>query len=239
MKKKLLKVGKGLYSDKSWVFDKNIARHFDRHVNQSVPQYKELQKYIGALSIFFLRNNSIIYDLGCSTGQTIQSVIEQMPENLKCNFIGIDNQLEMLNLAKKRIKKNNIQFLNKDITKYQLKKSNLIFAILLLNFFEIELQNKILKNIYNSLKPNGAAIIVNKVLSSSPNNQSIFDQMYVKFKIDNKLSHSEIINKQISLRTSMTLLTNKEYIKKFEEVGFKNIEIFYRWFNFVGYIVTK
>ena len=63
--------------------------------------------------------------------------------------------------------------------------------------------------------------------------------MYFDFKIDQKLSEKEILNKAKSLRSSMYLFnetTTKNLLKK---SGFKEYEIFFRCFNFIGFIAIK
>ena len=39
--------------NKSWVFNKKVAKNFDKHVNQSIPDYSDLQNYIASLSEWF------------------------------------------------------------------------------------------------------------------------------------------------------------------------------------------
>ena len=72
-RKKKLSFSKGLTTiEGSWKFDNNVALNFDEHVSQSIPHYKDIQKYVCSLSEWFLKENSTIYDLGCSTGETIK-----------------------------------------------------------------------------------------------------------------------------------------------------------------------
>lgn len=245
MKQKKFHVGKNLSVSKNWKFTADVSRHFDVHVNQSIPEYKEMQKYIASLSQFFIKDNCNIYDIGCSTGQTIKKILEITPIDLNLNITGLDNQKEMLTFARKKFtqkhnnNKHKIKFLNSDILKTKLKNSNLIICCLLFNFFNKKNQKKILKKIYKSLNKKGALIVVNKVVSENGDQQTIFDQLYNSFKIDKKLTPNEIINKQIALRTSMTLSTVNEDMKELNSIGFKKVEVFYKWFNFTGYIAIK
>ena len=90
--------------NKSWVFNKKVAKNFDKHVNQSIPDYSDLQNYIASLSEWFLKDGAVIYDLGCSTGETIKR-ITSLNVTTKIEIIGIDSKSSMLKLAKKKIKK--------------------------------------------------------------------------------------------------------------------------------------
>ena len=51
----------------SWTFAGKVPKKFNNHVKKSVPYYNECHNLINQLSDFFLNNNSICYDLGCST----------------------------------------------------------------------------------------------------------------------------------------------------------------------------
>ena len=55
-----------------WSFkSKKIAKGFDKHIQMSIPQYKERSNLIAELSSHVLENNSKVYDLGTSTGYVL------------------------------------------------------------------------------------------------------------------------------------------------------------------------
>ncbi len=54
----------------------------------------------------------------------------------------------------------------------------------------------------------------------------MFTEIYYDFKVDNKLSHSHIINKARSLRGVMKPSTEEENIRMLKSVGFKKVEVF-------------
>ena len=58
--------------EKTWRFNDKVAENFDKHVIQSIPHYQDLQKYLVQLSEWFLKDDTYVYDLGCSTGETIK-----------------------------------------------------------------------------------------------------------------------------------------------------------------------
>ena len=47
-----------------WKFDEQVSQHFDTHVRKSVPLYEEVQKAVIEISEWFIRDNSVVYDLG-------------------------------------------------------------------------------------------------------------------------------------------------------------------------------
>ena len=47
--------------EKTWRFNDTVAENFDVHVNQSIPHYNDLQKYLVQLSEWFLKDGSIVW----------------------------------------------------------------------------------------------------------------------------------------------------------------------------------
>ena len=228
---------------KSWAFNKNVSKSFDIHVRQSIPFYDVFQKDIAKYSEWFLKDNSIVYDLGCSTGETIK-FISKLNINAKLEIYAIDNSKPMIAIAKKKlskIKKKNlkIKIFHGDIRKIIFKKSDLIFSILLMPFLSKKDQINLVKKSYKSLNSGGAFISVNKIESSNSKFQDIFNQLYFDFKKDKKISSIDILKKAKSLRSVMTLNTQTEEIKILKQVGFKKIEVFFKYLNFLGIIAVK
>ena len=243
MKNKKISFGKGLNSveGESWVFNKNVAKTFDLHVKQSLPFYDSIQKYISILSEWFIKDNSNIYDLGCSTGETAKNIFEfNRKRKIKFNYVGLDNSPQMIKLAKQKIKNKNIRFKTADINKVSFKKnSDLFICLLTFPFLKLNERKKLLKNVYNSLKVGGSLIFVDKIYSENPLVQDIFTQILFDSKIENKLTTTQILNKAKSLRGSMNLYQQPEIIKFCQEAGFKKNDVFFKWFNFVAIISIK
>ena len=229
---------------KTWKFDNKVSKNFDEHVTQSIPHYADLQKYLVQLSEWFLKENSIVYDLGCSTGETISQILK-LKITSKFTIIGIDNSKKMLNLAKKKISEINnknvkIKLINTNLeNKIKFKKSNLIYSILLFPFIPFDKKNKLLRNIFLNLNVGGALICVEKIRSKDSLFEDILNQLYFDFKLSKKLSEKEIIQKAKSLRSSMYLSDEKNTFKNLRLAGFNKTEVFFKCFNFIGYIAIK
>jgi tRNA (cmo5U34)-methyltransferase len=78
-------------------FGEKAAEVFDDMLDRSIPQYRELQRMIGELTAEFATDESNIYDLGCSTGITLQTVADALKRREKnVSLIGVDYSLPML-----------------------------------------------------------------------------------------------------------------------------------------------
>ena len=69
MKKKSFKISA---KPSQWTFDKNVPINFDNHINKSVPFYQEFAWLAERLSDFYIKDDSIVYDIGCSTGSFVK-----------------------------------------------------------------------------------------------------------------------------------------------------------------------
>lgn len=89
-------------ADFNWLEDHHIAK---------LPERTAFAKKLSAL-----KPNSIV-DLGCATGLWLELLNDYLPD--ECSFVGIDSDLESLNLAKKRSErwKRKAEFLHLDIEK--------------------------------------------------------------------------------------------------------------------------
>ena len=58
-------------------------------------------------------------------------------------------------------------------------------------------------------------------------------------KLRPKISSNEILRKAQSLRSVMTLNSQAEEIRNLRKVGFKKIEVFFKYLNFIGIIAIK
>ena len=111
------------YKIHDFVFDEKVASVFDDMVSRSVPMYKESMMAAVSLSKSFVKQNSKVYDIGCSTGSLLIKFAELFDDK-SIELIGIDSSQFMLNEAKKKYKKTNLtpkvilknKILNKHLT---------------------------------------------------------------------------------------------------------------------------
>jgi tRNA (cmo5U34)-methyltransferase len=225
---------------RTWSFNDKVSKVFDQHVNQSIPLYKEFHKQIAKISEFYCKDDSTIYDLGCSTGKFIMEISKVKKQNL--NIIGIDDSKKMIHLCKlktKKIKKNKITLLCGDMFNLKFKKADLIVCCLVLPFFIRAKQIKLIDKIYKSLNSGGVAIFLNKSISKHAQFENIFNQLYSDFKLSKGILARDVLNKTQSLRSAHTINTTEDDLKLFKKIGFKKIDIFFKYLNFTGFLVEK
>lgn len=221
-------------------FDKDVVNIFDSHVRKSVPMYDEFHKLIVDLSDWFVEDHTNVYDLGTSTGECIKNIYNKHKIK-QINYIGVDNSLDMVNRAKENLKDTSISILKEDVTLDDFKISNasLITSVLMLQFIPLRKRKHIIEKVYNGLNDGGAFIIIEKIVGNNARFDEMFIELYHDMKIENGLSEKEVFSKSRAIRGAMRPNTVNENIEILKNIGFKDVDIFFKWCNFVGFVAVK
>ena len=226
------------YNPFQWTFkSEQTANKFNEHVEKSVPFYKEIHKIVKIIGGFFVEDDTNVYDIGSSTGNLLKGMSNILKRN--ANYIGIDNSIYMNQVAMNDVDSDNIKIISEDVQDFKFTNASYITSILTLQFINIEDREKILKNVYQGLNKGGAFILVEKVNGEFVQSHEIMNQIYHDFKLENGLTYEEVIKKSQSIRGVLKPLTLKQNKRMLEEAGFKDIDTWFKWNNFVGIIAVK
>src|SRR5437773_685701 len=98
----MAKVGDNIAAgNANWSFGGRVASAFDEHISKSVPFYHQGHDLIIKLSDFFLGNDSLAYDIGCSTGTLLVLLAERNREQ-RVQLVGIESEQGMVEQARRR-----------------------------------------------------------------------------------------------------------------------------------------
>jgi tRNA (cmo5U34)-methyltransferase len=225
--------------EKQFEFDESVASVFDDMLSRSVPYYQDVIKLISSIAIKNTKDGDTIYDLGCSTATTLLEIARKKDKELE--LIGIDNSSAMLKRAENKIKAfgANIELLEDDILKIELKKSKVILSNYTLQFIRPLKREELIKNIYSSLDSGGLFIFSEKVISEDKQLNKQLIEEYYEFKKNQGYSEFEIMQKREALENVLVPysdIENKELLKK---CGFKYVETIFRWSNFATFVARK
>ena len=67
----------------------------------------------------------------------------------------------------------------------------------------------------------------------------LFAQHYYDFKRRNGYSEIEIAQKREALENVLIPYRLEENMQLLKEVGFRSVEVFFRWYNFCGIVAVK
>lgn len=228
------------FNNSGFKFNGEVSSVFDEHIIKSIPCYTEVHNMIANMSDWFIEENTNIYDLGTATGKCISS-INFRHRDKKVNFIGVDKSIEMIDLAKRRTSLLSTNFVNLDILNKKLiiENASIITSILTLQFIPIQDRLSVVNKVYNGLNKGGAFIVFEKIEVDNPMLNRIYLDVYSDFKLTNGFSAEEVVNKSKAIRGVMRPLSIDENLKIFKNAGFRNVDIFFKWCNFIGFILIK
>ena len=233
---KITSLGTGGFS-----FKGKTTKYFEEHITKSIPFFSETHELISKLSTFFITNNSIVYDLGCSTGLVSRSIF-QANNIKKFKIYGIDLSKEMIDLAKKKLDSKNkkiIRYVYADALKKKFFKSDLIVSNYFIQFIHPKKRQLIFNKIYNSLNYGGGFIFFEKTRGPDARFQDMFTQLYNDYKSDKGFTEKEILNKSKSIRGYLEPFTEKENFNFLKRAGFKDYVTIFKYYSFQGFLAIK
>lgn len=235
-----------------WEFDEYVAECFENMLERSIPQYSVMRESVANIAHAIIcdqekrKENFNILDIGCSDGIMIETLKNRFSDYDGIGrYIGVDVSDPMLTKAKHRLLDdviNHTVIIDKcDLrTSYPEGLFDVVTSILTLQFTPIEYRQHILTRIYDSLSGyNGCFIMVEKVLGNTDRLNQMFVKNYYAKKSENGYSQEQIDRKRLSLEGVLVPVTNDWNISLLKQAGFKDVDVFWRWMNFVGYVAIK
>lgn len=234
-------VGDNISAEKAnWTFGGDVANTFDDHVSKSVPLYKEGHELVLGLSDFFIKNDSVIYEIGCSTGALISKLALSNQKKESAKFIGVDVEQGMIDFAKNRYDQiNNLEFLCDDIMNLEMEESDFIVAYYTVQFIRPSLRQNLINKLYSKLKWGGALVLFEKVRGSDARFQDILSILYNEYKLQKGYSPDDIVAKSLSLKGVLEPFSTQGNIDMLKRAGFLDVNSVQKYLCFEGFLAIK
>ena len=236
-----------LYADKrplvkDFQFGEQTAAVFDDMLDRSVPFYAEVQRMLGEMAAEFSVEGTNVYDLGCSTGTTFIALDPVLPKGVK--FVGVDSSPEMLQRAREKLAQRRITHevelqcadLNQGV---QVTNASVVIMNLTLQFIRPLYRQQLISRIARGMRPDGALLLIEKVLSHGSMLNRFFIKYYYAFKERQGYSQLEIGQKREALENVLIPYRIEENQELLLTNGFSRCEVFFKWYNFSGLIALK
>ena len=227
-----------------FAFNEEVAQVFDDMVSRSVPLYKEVALLVAEWTNKFYQPGTTIYDIGCSTGTTIDLAARYLSHfDKKAIFIGIDTSEPMLARAKSKLagwnKEHEIQLTSHSALDVQYCNASVVIVNYTLQFIPVAQRLALLKKIYDGLVPGGILFLSEKLRSCCPEFHELVTDSYERFKEARGYSRTEIERKKEALDNVLVPLTLEEQSELLRAAGFNYFEPMIRWHNFTSFIAIK
>ena len=225
-----------------FAFNATVAAVFDDMVSRSVPYYGEIQRMVCELASDFAEADTNLYDIGCSTATTLLGLDAMVDPAVR--FVGIDNAPDMIEKAKEKIAQANsnraIDLRGGDLHQgIEIHNASAVLMLLTLQFVRPLYRERVMRSIYDGLNERGALLLVEKLTSEDSTFNRLFIEHYYDYKRRNGYSEIEIARKREALENVLIPYRLEENFQLLKEVGFRSVEVFFRWYNFCGIIAIK
>jgi tRNA (cmo5U34)-methyltransferase len=222
----------------AWKFSGRMVKEFEGHVEKSVPLYKEGHDIILKISDYFVKDDSICYEIGTSTGILSHKLAQRFRER-GAQFIGLDIEEDMIISAKHRYQLPNLSFIYDDVLEYSFEPSDFITSYYVVQFIRPSQRQQLIDKIYNNLNWGGAFLYFEKVRAPDARFQDIMTGIYHEYKLEQGYSAEEIVQKSRSLKGVLEPFSTQGNIDMLKRAGFVDIMSVAKFGSFEGILAIK
>jgi len=235
-----------IYKPQDFAFDDRVAGVFDDMVARSIPFYHEIQRIQADLVMDFLpKEGAVVCDLGCSTGTTLEYLVNHSHCPACAIFFGFDNSVPMLEKAAVKLARpvdsGRVILRTADLTNMPaLPSCNVIILNWSLQFVRPIERELLLKKVFAALDRGGLLLLSEKVLA----NDAMFNRLYIEHYLHFKKTQSgytdaENQRKREALENVLVPYRLDENLRLLEMAGFQHRDVYFQWLNFVCMIAVK
>jgi len=225
-----------------WAFDGEVTTAFDDMLARSIPQYEAMRQACFDLACKYRKANTWIVDLGCSRGEAMAQLVDKFGAHN--HYLGVEVSQPMLDAARQRFKGlldcGIVDIRGLDLRQeYPPVSASVTLCVLTLQFTPIEYRLRIMQDIYDALISGGALILVEKIIGASAEIDRHMVDVYYQLKARNGYTQEQIQRKRLSLEGVLVPVTARWNEEMMSMVGFRQVDCFWRWMNFAGWIAVK
>ncbi len=222
-----------------WSFA-GISDAFEDHVARSVPLYNEGHDLICKYSDFFVRDDSTIYEIGCSTGALSRKLLKWHSGRTDLRLVGIDPVADMIELARKRGSDDpRGSYLCDDANAVDMSGADVIVSYYTMQFIPPRIRQDIFDHVWRSLNWGGAFFLFEKVRAPDARFQDYAAQVYADFKLDRGFSEENIVHKTRSLKGVLEPFSTNGNLDLMRRAGFVDMMTILKWTCFEGFLAIK
>lgn len=234
-------VGQDIVAENAgWTFGGDVADTFVDHIKLSVPFYEVGHDLVCQVSDFFVKNDSVCYEIGTSTGELIRKLAEHNAGKPDARWIGYDLEQPMVDAAIEHCKDHaNISIALEDARLAEMEKADFIVSYYTMQFVPPRYRQELFNKIYETLNWGGALVIFEKTRGPDARFQDIITQLYNDFKIRNGFTGEEIVEKSRSLKGVLEPFSTQGNIDLMNRAGFEDVTTIQKYLGFEGFLAIK
>ena len=234
----------GASEAQDFVFDERVVRVFPDMINRSVPGYSMIVPMAGLLARRYARDNSTLYDLGCSLG-AVALAMSQAVRASNARIIAVDNSPAMIARLRETLGAADrdglipVQPVCEDLQGVPIENASVVALNFTLQFVEPASRLPLLRRIAAGLLPGGILILSEKIRFDAPREQSLHTEWHHDFKRAQGYSDLEISRKRDALENVMQPDSEPRHRERLLEAGFSEVYPWFQAFNFLSLVAFR
>jgi tRNA (cmo5U34)-methyltransferase len=194
---------------------------------------------IEQVSDFFVRRDSVAYEIGTSTGTLLRQLAKRHPHGTR--WIGIDVERAMIEHARSTRGQTsaNVEYLLADACEVDYEGSDFIVSYYMIQFIPPRRRQNLIDLIYKSLNWGGAFLLFEKVRAPDARFQDMMSALYIDYKLQNGYSPEEVLGKASSLKGVLEPFSTRGNLDMLHRAGFVDVMTIYKHVCFEGFLAIK
>ncbi len=223
-------------------FDERVAEVFSDMVKRSVPGYTLMLDMLGVIAEKWIKDESLIYDLGCSLGASTLA-IRQNIQAQHVRILAVDNSAAMLAQCQKVINQDisppPVELIEANIEALDFEPCDFVALNLTLQFIPLEERALLLSRLFKALKPGGVLFLSEKVIFDDTAQQTLLTDLHHQFKQHQGYSLMEIAQKRQAIEDFLVPETIQAHLDRLDTLGFSSSQVIFQCLNFCTFLAIK
>jgi tRNA (cmo5U34)-methyltransferase len=146
----------------------------------------------------------------------------------------------MVQEAQARVRRSNVRFIHKSVMDIEFAPPpNFVISLYTLQFLTLTERRQLLTRINSELVEGGALLVAEKTRAENSFFEDVWLELHWDFKRRQGLTPEQILEKANSLRGVLNPLTTEENVDLLFQTGFSRVEVFFKWYNWTGFLALK
>jgi tRNA (cmo5U34)-methyltransferase len=223
-------------------FNESVATVFSDMIRRSVPGYAEIMRRQAQMIAHQGAGGCRIFDLGCSNGNLASELSALTPAE-GTQYFAIDNALPMLSSFQLPVTGEDTSFVLHrvcaGIEDIRITRADVVIINFTLQFIPPLRRGRLIEKVFEDLVPGGILLLSEKVVHRDEDMAALQQEFHHRFKREHGYSELEISQKRDALEDVLIPDTMEIHFERLAAAGFANVDVWFKWFNFTGFICRK
>lgn len=197
------------------------SKEYDKKIKQTLPYHEEFYRQITDVVKYRFNNKVSWLDVGCGTGKMSELGLE-----LSNKFVLLDNNSDMLDIARSQINSDNAEFILKSSVDMEYTNAfDVVTAVQAFHYLSADERRKAIGKCYNALKSSGIFITFENFAPDTKIGTKLYLNRWKQYQISQGKTEQESQEHISRYGNDYFPITIDEHKKLLKDCGFKVVEL--------------